>query len=96
MRRSRVAGSNVVCPACGRRVAREDAREYDRHGDRFDRSEKSFEYLCLPCHETLCHQGRDELEALLCEIDAGETERDRFLTRYARAVERRYGRPEEP
>lgn len=96
MRRSRVAGPGVVCPACGHRVDRDDAREYDRHGDRWDREEKSFEYLCRPCHDALCHQQRDELEALLCEVGAGEVDREQFLRTYASAVERRYGRPEEP
>lgn len=97
MRRSRDASRRrVVCPACGRRIARDDAREYDKHGDRWDRTEKSFEYLCRPCHDALTHQGRDELEALLCEVGAGEVDRDRFLRRYAQAVERRYGHAGEP
>lgn len=89
------ADRHAVCPACGRRVDRVDAREYDRHGDRWDREAKRFEYLCRPCHDALCHQGRDGLEELLCDVGAGEVDRGRFLRRYARAAEERFGRPEE-
>ncbi|MFB6359741.1 MAG: hypothetical protein ABEH59_00300 [Halobacteriales archaeon] len=96
MRQSRDPSTrSVVCPACGRRVARGDAREYDKEGDRWDRREKTFEYLCRECHDALSLQDRDELESLLCEIEAGEIAREEFLRRYSRAVERRYGHPEE-
>lgn len=83
MRRSRgPSGRRVVCPACGRRVARADAREYDKHGDRWDRDEKEFEYLCRPCHGSLSLQSRDGLEALLCQAGAGQVDRRTFLERY--------------
>ncbi len=88
------ADRQVVCPACGRTVPRADAREYDKHGDRWDRREKAFEYLCRPCHDALCGYRRGDLEALLCDVGAGAVDRDRFLRRYARAVEERSGRPD--
>ncbi|MDZ7701194.1 MAG: hypothetical protein U5J98_03540 [Halobacteriales archaeon] len=97
MRRSRdPSRRRVVCPACGRRVVREDAREYDKFGDRWDRAEKAFEYLCKPCHAELTHQGRDGLEAVLIEAGAGEVDRDRFLSRYADAVAGASGEAEGP
>lgn len=96
MWRSRdAANRQEVCPSCGQRIARSGAREYDKYGDRWDRDEKSFEYLCRPCHDALCLQGRDGLEDLLGQLGAGEVDRDEFLGRYARAVEEGHGRPEE-
>ncbi|PSP57422.1 hypothetical protein BRC82_00255 [Halobacteriales archaeon QS_1_67_19] len=89
-RRSR--GSETVdCIACGETIRREDAREYDKEGDRWERKGKQFEYLCKGCHTGLCHQPRDDLEELLVEIDAGGLTGRRFLHRYAEAVEERYG-----
>ena len=85
----------VVCPACGRSVPRSRAREYDKFGDRWNRREKEFEYLCRACHEELSHQRRDELEELLCGINAGGPDRETFLRRYWQEVEERYGRLEE-
>jgi len=72
----------VTCIACGETVARDDAREYDKHGDRWQRDGKSFEYLCKPCHADLCHQPRDGLEARLTEVGAGERNRDSFLAAF--------------
>jgi hypothetical protein len=60
-------------------VARSEAREYDRYGDRWDRDDKRFEYLCKPCDDDLCHFPRDGLEATLIEAGAGEVDRDAFL-----------------
>jgi len=85
----------VTCPACGRSIPRSNAREYDKHGDRWKRRDKRFEYFCKACHDGLSHQRRDELEELLCDIDAGEFDQETFLRRYWRAVEDRYGTPEE-
>ncbi|WP_266075194.1 DUF7562 family protein [Haladaptatus caseinilyticus] len=86
---------SVVCIACGDAVLRNAAREYDKEGNRWDRSGKSFEHLCKACHGELCHQPRDELEALLIEIDAGTVEQMEFFTRYETAIRNRYGPLEE-
>ena len=88
-------GDGVTCVACGTKVDREDAREYDKEGDRWDRAGKEFEYLCRSCHRELCHQPRGELEGLLTEIDAGENGDGTFLEWYCGLVEERYGPIEE-
>jgi hypothetical protein len=85
----------VTCPACGRRLDREDAREYDKHGDRFDRRGKSFEHFCKPCHDDLCMQGRTGLEATLVEIEAGEHADAEFFSRFAAETGERDGSIEE-
>ena len=83
---SGVAGQSaegaVTCIACGVEVARSEAREYDKHGDRWDRDDKRFEFLCKPCHRECCHQSREGLEATLVEAGAGETDRWSFLRRF--------------
>ncbi|WP_199243704.1 MULTISPECIES: DUF7562 family protein [Haloplanus] len=83
---STLLGSNsnqqVTCIACGEKVAREDAREYDKHGDRWSREDKTFEYLCKPCHRDCCHQNRDGLEETLVAADAGRTDHKTFLRQY--------------
>lgn len=73
---------DVHCIACGTEVARTEAREYDKHGDRFDRDDKQFEYLCKPCYREYSHQPRDGLEATLVEAGAGTTDDDTFLEQY--------------
>ncbi len=40
----------VTCLACGTERPRDEAREYDKHGDRWDRDGKTFEHLCKSCH----------------------------------------------
>jgi hypothetical protein len=80
------ADRQVTCIACGETLAREDAREYDKHGDRWNRDGKEFEYLCKPCHRDCCHQNRDGLETTLVAADAGRTDRKTFLRRYCRSV----------
>ena len=85
--------ATVTCIACGDSVVRSAAREYDKHGDRWERTGKEFEHLCKECYRDLCHQPRGELEALLLEARDG-SERDTqeaFLERYAELVEERYG-----
>jgi hypothetical protein len=80
--------TTVTCIACGEELDRDDAREYDKHGDRWSRREKAFEYLCKPCHRELCHQPRGDLEATLAELDTAASAR-RFIERYYEAIERR-------
>ena len=77
----------VVCIACGDSVLREDAREYDKEGNRWDRLDKEFEYLCTDCDDDICHQPRDGLESLLLSIESDGLSRAEFLDRYADAVE---------
>jgi hypothetical protein len=87
----------VVCIACGTSLLRSEAREYDKEGDRWSRHGKEFEHLCKECYRNLCHQPRDELEALLVDIAADDGLSQRaFLERYYGAVEERYGSAEEP
>lgn len=82
--------TEVTCIACGGSVPRAEAREYDKHGDRFDRSDKDFEHLCKPCFRDLCHQPREELESLLLDLGAGEgIPREVFLEKYTDAVDDR-------
>ena len=79
--------TDVTCIACGDRVSRSAAREYDKHGDRWDRADKEFEHLCKPCYRELCHQPREGLESLLDEIDTGGLSRERFLARFTELVD---------
>ncbi len=81
------ASDAVTCVACGRELPRVDAREYDKHGDRWERRGKDFEHLCKTCHEQLCHQNRAGLEDLLVDIGAGTHDDGEFLRRYVQAVE---------
>jgi hypothetical protein len=77
----------VTCIACGETVDRSGAREYDKHGDRYDRRGKDFEYRCKPCDRDACHQPRGDLEATLVEAGAGETDQKTFLRQYTELVE---------
>lgn len=45
----------VTCIACGEAVDRDDAREYDKYGDRWNRDSKAFEHLWKLCHRESCH-----------------------------------------
>ncbi|WIV68561.1 DUF7562 family protein [Natrialbaceae archaeon AArc-T1-2] len=85
----------VTCIACGTSVRREEAREYDKYGDRWDREGKTFEHLCKDCDRELCRYDRDELEALLVEIGTGDRSQEAFLEWYVALVEQRYDRLEE-
>ncbi|ESP89773.1 DUF7562 family protein [Candidatus Halobonum tyrrellensis] len=76
------AGQRVTCIACGETLDRGDAREYDKHGDRWDREGKQFEYLCKPCHRECCHRNREGLEEALVAAGAGRTDRKTFLERF--------------
>ncbi|KDS91791.1 hypothetical protein FK85_18720 [Halorubrum saccharovorum] len=76
----------VICIACGDSVLREDAREYDKEGNRWNRRDKEFEYLCTDCDDEICHQPRDGLESLITSIESDGLSREEFLDRYADAV----------
>ena len=71
------------------------AREYDKYGNRWDREDKEFEYLCKSCHRDLCHHPRDDLEDLLVELEADRQDQQAFLAAYLATVEERYGTLEE-
>ncbi|QFU81473.1 DUF7562 family protein [Natronorubrum aibiense] len=92
---SRSRTETVTCLACGDQITRSMAREYDKHGDRWDRKHKAFEYLCKPCHTDLCHYPRTDLEEVLVESGAGDTDEATFLSTYLQTVEERYGKLEE-
>jgi len=92
-RRSR-RDTDVTCISCGETVPRESAREYDKHGDRWDREGKTFEHLCKPCFRELCHQPREGLEALLVDLDTGGLSREEFLDAYSAAVDAEFGSAE--
>jgi len=76
----------VICIACGDSVLREDAREYDKEGDRWSRRDKEFEYLCTDCDDEIDHQPRDGLESLITSIESDGLTTEEFLDRYAEAV----------
>ncbi|MFB6084060.1 MAG: hypothetical protein ABEJ94_07435 [Halorientalis sp.] len=75
-------GAQVTCIACGDSIARSDAREYDKHGDRWNREDKEFEFLCKPCYRDLCHQPREGLESLLVESGAGHRDHEEFVATF--------------
>lgn len=81
-------GGDVDCVACGEEVPRSNAREYDKEGDRWDRTDKDLEYLCKSCYWEYCHQPRDRLEATLVEAGAGTTDDETFLEQYYDIVSR--------
>jgi hypothetical protein len=84
--RSPGSGGEVVCIACGTELPRSGAREYDKWGDRWDREDKRFEYLCKPCYRDCSHQPRDGLEAALIEAGAGAEDDGTFVDRYYEIV----------
>lgn len=87
--------TRVTCIACGSRVARSNAREYDKEGDRWERIGKEFEHLCKSCHQDIDHHPRDELERLLLDIEQSTPmTQAEFVHRYNRLVKERYGRSE--
>lgn len=88
------AGPRVTCIACGSEVAREEAREYDKHGDRWDREGKTFEYLCKDCFRGLVKQPRDGLEASLEAAGAGSVPDHIFLELFLAAGEDVENEPE--
>ena len=89
--------SSVICIACGESLPRENAREYDKEGDRWNRRDKEFEYLCKECYRDISHQPRDGLESLLqdVEADAGGDSQEAYVRAYQREVTARYGDAED-
>jgi hypothetical protein len=85
---SRGDTETVCCIACGERVARDDAREYDKHGDRWNRDGKEFEHLCKSCHGELTHAPREGLEDRLVSLGAGTVSRETLLAGYLAGDER--------
>lgn len=83
--------ARVTCIACGDSLPRTEAREYDKYGDRWDRENKDFEYLCKPCDGDLSRQTRHGLEALLVDIELevgnAECEPADFCDRYLARLE---------
>jgi hypothetical protein len=73
---------SVTCIACDADLKRSDAREYDKHGDRWNRDGKEFEFLCKPCYQELCHQPRKGLEDRLVDIGAGSCDQETFLSAF--------------
>ncbi|MEF8801802.1 MAG: hypothetical protein V5A56_12350 [Halolamina sp.] len=88
-RRSDHSGETVICIACGDSLPREEAREYDKEGDRWDRRGKEFEYLCKECHGELTHQPRSGLEETLVDVTSPGQDRKEFVERYLGALEER-------
>ena len=88
--------SSVVCIACGESLPREDAREYDKEGDRWSRHGKEFEHLCKECYRELSHQPRGDLEELLADVEAsaGGDSQEAYVAAYQHEVSKRYGEPE--
>lgn len=78
--------TEVTCIACGAELDRSDAREYDKHGDRWEREGKEFEHLCKPCYRDLCHQPRSGLEAALLGIETTAS-RTEFLRQFHDAID---------
>ena len=83
--------ARVTCIACGDSLPRTEAREYDKYGDRWDRANKDFEYLCKPCDGELSRQARHGLEALLVDVERegsdGEYPQADFCHRYLERLE---------
>jgi len=76
----------VTCIACGETLPRSEAREYDKYGNRWERSGKEFEFLCKACDNASSHLPRDGLEELLVRANAGERDTRSFLRRYLALV----------
>jgi len=86
-RRSDGSEDSVVCIACGGSLPREEAREYDKEGNRWERRDKEFEYLCKACHGELSHQPRNGLEQTLETVVIPGQDHEEFVERYLCAVE---------
>ena len=84
----RSRSDEVTCIACGGSVSRSSAREYDKHGNRWERRGKEFEHLCKECHGELCHQPRDGLEDTLVAVarETDSPDQESFVAAYTRLV----------
>lgn len=81
------AGDNdVTCIACGAAQPRSDAREYDKHGDRWTRDGKEFEYLCKPCFRELTKHSRDGLEDALESLAGSGLSQEEFVEAFVEAL----------
>lgn len=69
----------VTCIACGEVLPRGSAREYDKHGDRWTRAGKVFEYLCKPCFRRLTKHSRAGLEDTLDGIAGTGLDQEAFV-----------------
>ncbi|MCU4744054.1 hypothetical protein OB955_22920 [Halobacteria archaeon AArc-m2/3/4] len=92
--------ARVTCLACGEAIPRSEAREYDKYGDRWDRDDKEFEYLCKPCDSELSRVSRHGLESLLVDVEAeiqgrdDDADRAAFCSNYLERLEEWYGTAE--
>jgi hypothetical protein len=80
--------ADVTCIACGAELPRSDAREYDKHGDRWTREGKSFEYLCKPCFRALTKHARDGLEDVLDDVAGRGLDQEAFVEAFVEATRR--------
>lgn len=76
----------VTCIACGETLPRTDAREYDKHGDRWARDGKEFEYLCKPCFRGITKHSRDGLEDALEAVAEPSMTQEEFVTAFVDAT----------
>jgi len=81
------SGKEVTCIACGQTLDRQESREYDKYGNRWNREGKTFEYLCKPCDREYCNQNRDGLEEILIAADAGRTDRETFIRQFCELMD---------
>lgn len=77
---------SVTCIACGETLPRTDAREYDKHGDRWARDGKEFEFLCKPCFRGITKHSRDGLEEVLDEVAEPEMSQEEFVAAFIDAT----------
>jgi len=92
--RSNREDDEVTCIACGTSLPRGEAREYDKYGDRWDRTGKEFEHLCKDCYRDQCHQPRDGLEDLLVDVGAGDRSQEAFVAEFYDESETEHERAE--
>lgn len=77
---------DVTCIACGAEIPRDEAREYDKYGDRWTRDGKTFEYLCKPCFRALTKHSRDGLEDALGDVAGRGLDQAAFVSAFLEAT----------